>query len=132
MNEVSKKGYKLYCVETLQNHTDTQLPGQEDFNEHGDTFWKALLSLHSGRQGHFSGVGPSTKRQPQLPVEPGTSGAEMAEDWSPLRLAHLRWVGWKHRREALHNPRALQRSLGLGEGKVHLRAAVLRTRDGSV
>lgn len=70
---------------------------------------------------------------PQLPVEPGTSGAERAEDWSPLRLAHLCWVGWEHRREAIHNPSALQRSraMGLGEGKVHLRAAVLRTWDGS-
>lgn len=34
---------------------------------------------------------------PQLPVEPGTSGAEIAEDWSPLRLAHLCWAGWEHR-----------------------------------
>lgn len=105
-----RKGTQFYSVETLQNHTDSQLPGQKGSNEHEDTLWKALLSLDSG-------VWPSTKwqllRVPSCLWSTESLG-QVGLRWlrrteSPLSLAHLGWVGWEHRGEALWTTKALCR-----------------------
>lgn len=103
------KGTQHYSLELFQNHTNTQLPVQKGSTEHNDVFWKALLSLDSGRQGHSSGVWLSTRwqllRVPSCLWSTECLG-QVGLRWlwrtgSPLRLAQLGgttesriWAGW--------------------------------------
>lgn len=125
-----------FCsVESLQSHTDTQLPVQKCSAEHEDAFWKALLGLASGRQGHSSGVWPSSRWQ-LLRVPAACWSTEslglvglgcLGRTGPPPGLAHLggtmesgRWAGWaRHTTDGgpTDNHTAPQRSRAMGPGQ---------------
>lgn len=131
-----RKGIQFYLAEILQRHADTQCPVWKCSAEHEDAFWKALLGLDSGREGHNSGVWPSSRwrllRVPRCLRSPETLGQVglkcLGRTGSPLGLVHLGGtrvqevgrVGWaqEREREALWTTTPLRRGAVRGSGYV--------------